>query len=50
MFSTGNYLAATEEYIAVSKLYPDSKYKENASWNAIVASQNFLKKENGAAR
>ncbi|MBN1127401.1 MAG: tetratricopeptide repeat protein [Chitinispirillaceae bacterium] len=44
-FSLGNYLKAAEEYIAVSKRYPDSKLRETAAWNAIVASQNNLKKE-----
>jgi TolA-binding protein len=44
-FSTGNYREAAEEYIAVSRRYPDSKYKETAAWNAIVASQNLLKME-----
>jgi len=44
-FSLGNYLKSAEEYIAVSKRYPDSKYKETAAWNAIVASQNLLKSE-----
>ncbi len=44
-FSLGNYLKAAEEYMAVSKRYPDSKYKETAAWNAIVASQNLLKLE-----
>ena len=44
-FSLGNYRRAAEEYIAVSKRYPDSKYRENAAWNAIVASQNLLKIE-----
>jgi TolA-binding protein len=47
-FSIGNYREAAEEYMAVSKRYPDSKYKETAAWNAIVASQNLLKQENGA--
>ncbi len=47
-FSIGNYREAAEEYIAVSKRYPDSKYKETAAWNAIVASQNLLKQENNA--
>jgi TolA-binding protein len=50
MFSMGNYLGAAEEYIAVSNQYPDSKYRETAAWNAIVASQNLLKTENGATR
>ncbi|MBN1758448.1 MAG: tetratricopeptide repeat protein [Chitinispirillaceae bacterium] len=49
-FSTGNYREAAEEYIAVSKRYPDSKYKETAAWNAIVASQNLLKLETGDSR
>ncbi len=44
-FSLGNYLQAAEEYMAVSKRYPDSKYRETAAWNAIVASQNLLKQE-----
>jgi TolA-binding protein len=45
MFSIGDYTQAAEEYITVSKRYPGSKYKETAAWNAIVASQNLLKKE-----
>ena len=45
LFSLGNYQKAAEEYIIVSKRYPDSKYRETAAWNAIVASQNLLKKE-----
>lgn len=45
-FSLGNYAEAAEEYMAVSKRYPDSKYRETAAWNAIVASQNLLKQEN----
>lgn len=49
-FSVGNYQRAAEEYMAVSKRYPDSKYKETAAWNAIVASQNLLKKEGGVVR
>jgi TolA-binding protein len=44
-FSLGSYKEAAEEYIAVSKRYPDSKYRETAAWNAIVASQNLLKEE-----
>lgn len=47
-FSIGNYREAADEYMAVSIRYPDSKYKETAAWNAIVASQNLLKQENGA--
>jgi TolA-binding protein len=50
MFSLGNYQRAAEEYIEVSMRYPGSKYKETAAWNAIVASQNLLKKENGTMR
>jgi len=50
MFSLGDYQRAAEEYIAVSMQYPDSKYKETAAWNAIVASQNLLKKESGTMR
>jgi tetratricopeptide (TPR) repeat protein len=46
-FSLGRYGKATEEYITVSKRYPDSKFRETAAWNAIVASQNLLKKEGG---
>ena len=45
MFSLGDYYRAAEEYIAVSKRYPGSKYQETAAWNAIVASQNLLKAE-----
>ncbi|MBD3392157.1 MAG: tetratricopeptide repeat protein, partial [Chitinivibrionales bacterium] len=45
LFSLGSYQNAAEEYIAVSKRYPDSKYRETAAWNAIVASQNLLKQE-----
>jgi tetratricopeptide (TPR) repeat protein len=48
-FSLGHYLKAAEEYIAVPRRYPDSKLKETAAWNAIVASQNLLRKE-GAIR
>jgi len=44
-FSLGNYQRAAEEYMAVSKRYADPKYKETAAWNAIVATQNLLKKE-----
>ncbi len=44
-FSIGNYQRAAEEYMAVSKRYADPKYKETAAWNAIVATQNLLKKE-----
>jgi tetratricopeptide (TPR) repeat protein len=49
-FSLGDYQRAAEDYIAVSMRYPDSKYRETAAWNAIVASQNLLKKENGTSR
>ena len=49
-FSLGDYQQAAEDYIAVSMRYPGSKYKETAAWNAIVASQNLLKKENGTMR
>ena len=49
-FSLGDYQQAAEDYIAVSMRYPDSKYRETAAWNAIVASQNLLKKENGTSR
>jgi tetratricopeptide (TPR) repeat protein len=45
LFSIGEYYEAAEEYIVVSKKYPDSEYKETAAWNAIVASQNLLKQE-----
>jgi hypothetical protein len=34
----------------VSRRYPDSNYKENAAWNAIVASQNLLKLEKPQGR
>ncbi len=44
-FAIGNYLEAAEEYMAVTRRYPDSKYRETAAWNAIVASQNLLKME-----
>ena len=50
LFSLGNYQKAAEEYITVSKRYPDSKYRETAAWNAIVASQNLLKKESVTVR
>jgi TolA-binding protein len=49
-FSLGNYRQAAEEYIAVSRRYPDSKYRETAAWNAIVASQNLLKLEKTPVR
>jgi Uncharacterized protein conserved in bacteria len=49
-FSLGDYQRAAEDYMAVSMRYPDSKYKETAAWNAIVASQNLLEKENGTMR
>jgi TolA-binding protein len=45
LFSVGDYHQAAQEYMAVSKRYPDSKYRETAAWNAIVASQNLLKQE-----
>jgi TolA-binding protein len=44
-FSLGDYQKAAEDYLAVSKRYPDSKFRETAAWNAIVASQNLVKKE-----
>jgi TolA-binding protein len=44
-FSKGDYIKATEDYITVSKRYPDSKFRETAAWNAIVSSQNLLKSE-----
>ena len=50
LFSLGNYFKAAEEYMAVSKRYPGSKYRETAAWNAIVASQEFLKQEKKGAR
>ncbi len=50
LFSLGHYERAVEEYMAVSKRYPDSKYRETAAWNAIVASQNLLRQEEGAHR
>jgi TolA-binding protein len=49
-FSLGNYRQAAEAYIAVSRRYPDSKYRETAAWNAIVASQNLLRTESGNNR
>ena len=45
LFSLGDYEQAAREYMAVSKRYPDSKFRETAAWNAIVASQNLLKRE-----
>jgi len=45
LFAVGNYYEAAEEYMAVTRRYPDSKYRETAAWNAIVASQNLLKME-----
>jgi TolA-binding protein len=45
-FSKGDYIKATEDFITVSKRYPDSKFRETAAWNAIVSSQNLLKSEN----
>jgi len=44
-FSLGDYRDAVEEFIAVSREYPDSKYRETAAWNAIVAAQAILKRE-----
>lgn len=44
-FAIGNYYEAAEEYMAVTRRYPDSKYRETAAWNAIVASQNLLRME-----
>jgi TolA-binding protein len=44
-FSQGDYDRAAREYIAVSRRYPDSKYRETAAWNAIVATQTLLKQE-----
>lgn len=48
LFLVGNYYLAAEEYMAVSRRYPNSKYRETAAWNAIVASQNLLKQEGNA--
>ena len=45
LFSIGRYSEAAREYIAVSRRYPDGKYRETAAWNAIVAAQNELKME-----
>ncbi len=45
LFSIGEYYRASKEYIAVSKRYPDSKYRETAAWNAIVSSQLLMKQE-----
>ena len=45
-FAIGNYYEAAEEYMAVTRRYPDSKYREIAAWNAIVASQNLMRMEN----
>jgi TolA-binding protein len=50
LFSMGNYQRAAEEYMTVSTRYPDSKYRESAAWNAIVASQELLKKEGGGKK
>ncbi|MDD5674230.1 MAG: tetratricopeptide repeat protein, partial [Chitinivibrionales bacterium] len=50
LFSLGNYYRAAEEYMTVSKRYPDSKYRETAAWNAIVASQNLIKQETGGRK
>ncbi|KMQ52233.1 TPR-domain containing protein [Chitinispirillum alkaliphilum] len=50
LFSLGEYERAAQEYMAVSRRYPDSKYRETAAWNAIVASQNLLRQEAEAAR
>jgi TolA-binding protein len=50
MFSMGNYYRAAEEYMTVSRRYPDSKYREQAAWNAIVASGELLKQEKGTKR
>jgi len=44
-FSLGNYPDAAVEFMAVSREYPDSKYRETAAWNAIVAAQYILKQE-----
>jgi TolA-binding protein len=49
-FSLGKYERAAEEYMAVSRQYDDPKYREMAAWNAIVASQNLLKKEGVQSR
>ncbi len=45
LFSSGEYYRAAQEYITVSKRYPDSKYKETAAWNAIVAAQSLIQGE-----
>jgi TolA-binding protein len=50
LFSLGDYYRAAEEYMAVSQRYPESKYRETAAWNAIVASQNLLKREKAVKR
>ncbi len=47
-FSMGDFRQAAKEYINVSRLYKNSKYRETAAWNAIVASQQLLKVEEGA--
>lgn len=48
LFSLGDYSRAAQEYIAVSRNYPESKYRETAAWNAIVASQQLLKQQGEA--
>ncbi len=45
LFSMGNYSRAAREYMAVSKRYPNGKYRETAAWNAIVSSQLLMKQE-----
>ncbi len=42
LFSTGSFEKAAREYMEVSQRYPESKYRETAAWNAIVASRNLL--------
>ncbi|MDG5813612.1 tetratricopeptide repeat protein [Chitinispirillales bacterium ANBcel5] len=42
-FSIGEYKKAALEYIEVSRQKTNSQYSETAAWNAIVASQNYLR-------
>jgi|WetSurMetagenome_2_1015567.scaffolds.fasta_scaffold00479_17 TolA-binding protein len=47
LFTLGDFRHAAEEYMAVAKSSPRSRYADAAARNAVAASQNLLKQEAG---
>jgi len=45
LYAKGELWEAARQYMILTKKYPESKYRETAAWNAIVAAQKIVKQE-----